>query len=418
MRVVIQTFGSAGDVHPFVGLGRTLSARGHAVAVLANEVFGELVQHAGLDWLPCGDAEAYHRCLDDPDLWHRQKGLAVVVHAGVVPQLRPAYELLVEQLDSAGDTVLVTSDWGLSARLVSETHGTPLVMTHLQPMGFRSVHRAPRFPGLTLPDGMPAFLKRAAYRLMDIVVDRELAPPLNALRRTLGLPPVKRVFDAWIQRSDLLLGLFPDWFGPPQPDWPKAVLTGFPLWDGGEDRELDPALAAWVREGDPPLVFTPGSANTFGADFFAASIEAAELLGRRALLTTAFPDRLPAPLPPSVRHASFPPFSRLLPHAAAVVHHGGVGTTSQTLAAGRPALVCPLAFDQFDNGSRLVDLGVGAVLPMVRFTAKRAAPLLERLLRDERGLATCRDLAARLSAQDGLAAAAEAIERTAVGARR
>src|SRR5438477_82433 len=77
-------------------------------------------------------------------------------------------------------------------------------------------------------------VRRAAYRLADaLVLDRLLARPVNAARAELGLPPVRRVLGAWRHSPQCVLGLFPEWFAPPQPDWPAATrLTGFPLYDG------------------------------------------------------------------------------------------------------------------------------------------------------------------------------------------
>ena len=414
MRVIIQTWGSTGDVHPFVGLGRELQARGHEVFLLANEEFGGMVQGAGLNWIEDGDAATFHRMLDNPDLGHPRKGLSVLINDGVAPALRPTYDRIVALLEP-GSTLLVAGAWGLSAHLVAETHRVPLVMTQLQPIAFRSVHRAPRFPGLTLPDGMQPMFKRAAYWLMDRIVDPIMAPPLNDLRKTLGLAPVRRIFQDWIHESDLRIGLFPDWFAPAQPDWPDVLLTDFPFWDPGDNQQLDEDLERWLDAGEPPIVFTPGSGNAHGADFFAASIEAAGNLGRRALIATTYADQVP-PLPPHAHHSSFPPFSELFPRCAAVVHHGGIGTTSLALAAGRPALVAAIAFDQFDNGSRLVDTGLGDTLPMRRYSASRATAALDRLLHDDAVMQACQEAGRRLSPRTGLHRAAEAIGRLGVQA--
>jgi UDP:flavonoid glycosyltransferase YjiC (YdhE family) len=415
MHILIQTFGSAGDVHPFVGLGRELQARGHEVTVLANAVFRPVLEDAGLPFVECGDAAMYARALDDPDLWHPRKGLEIVMREGVGPLLRPAYDSLAERIEP-GRTLLLSSTWGFAAHLAAEKHGVPLVMTHLQPSNYRSVHRAPRYPGLTLPEGLPAPFKRGVYRLIDVLLDPVVCPPINELRRDLGLKPVRRLFKDWLHESTLLLGLFPDWFAPPQPDWPTGLhLTGFPLWTEDHRTPLDTELAAWIDDGPPPLVFTAGSANVFGSDFHRHSIATAEQLGMRAVLACRNRDALPERLPDHVRHESFPPFAALFRRAAAVVHHGGIGTLSLALAAGVPSVAAPVAFDQFDNASRLVDLGVGASLPLKRYRAGRVAPLLQRLLGDETCRSACRRVATNLAGTDALAATCDAIERTPVG---
>src|SRR5262249_53944037 len=160
--------------------------------------------------------------------------------------------------------------------------------------------------------------------------------------------PVRGIMSQWWHSPQRVLGLFPPWYGEPQPDWPPQVrLVGFPLYDERGVEELPGGLADFLATGSPPLVFMPGSANAQAQDFFRAPVEACQRLGRRGLLLPRFPEQLPAPLPPTIRHFNFIPFSQVLPQAAALVHHGGIGTSAQALAAGVPQVVMPLAHDQF-----------------------------------------------------------------------
>ena len=380
MRIVITGVGSAGDVHPYVGLGRALRARGHDVHVITNGVFTDVVEAAGLTMHAVGDAAAYERVKQDPDLWHPRRGLRAVTTSAIEPWLEAGYDACRDLIDD-GETVVIASTLAFSAKVAAEAAGAPLVQAQLAPSNFPSAHRTPHYAGLPLPAWLPKPMKRALLRTALFVADRAVTAPVNTLRKRVGLPAVGRIFGAWANAGDLLLGLFPSWFAPPQPDWPAALeLVGFPLFDEGTFDPLDPALADWLDAGDPPLVFTAGSAHVFGSGFFSASIDAARVVGRRAILVTRNPDVLPTPLPDHARHVDYAPFSRLFPRAAAVVHHGGIGTTAQTLAAGVPSLVAPMAFDQFDNASRLADLGVAAALPMSRYGARRAAAALGAIL--------------------------------------
>ncbi|HWA97364.1 MAG TPA: nucleotide disphospho-sugar-binding domain-containing protein, partial [Pirellulales bacterium] len=191
--------------------------------------------------------------------------------------------------------------------------------------------------------------------------------------------------------------------------------TGFPLYDEGDLIEPDADLLAFVESDSPPIAFTPGSANVHGRAFFETAIEACRLLGRRALLLTRFPEQLP-PLPEHARHFEFVPFGWLLPRTAAVVHHGGVGSTSQGFAGGVPQLLMPLGFDQFDNAKRVVRLGAGDYLTPAKFTATSVARVLQRLIESPDVAASCHALAERSRQQNALATMCEAIER--LGARR
>jgi UDP:flavonoid glycosyltransferase YjiC (YdhE family) len=128
------------------------------------------------------------------------------------------------------------------------------------------------------------------------------------------------------------------------------------------------------------------------------------------VLLTKFAEQVPFELPDTVRHFEFVPLSRLLPRAAAFVHHGGVGSSSQGLAAGVPQLLRPLAFDQFDNASRLCRLGVAEQLPPVQFSVDRASAALHRLTTSESTRQSCRQLAERCDGAASIARACELLE--------
>ena len=92
------------------------------------------------------------------------------------------------------------------------------------------------------------------------MLDPTVAPQLNQWRRELGLPPVTRVFRDWIHSPQRVIGLFPDWFGVPQPDWPASLrLTGFPLFDDHGSTDLPASLSKFLDGGPPPLLFTPAA---------------------------------------------------------------------------------------------------------------------------------------------------------------
>jgi UDP:flavonoid glycosyltransferase YjiC (YdhE family) len=408
MHVLIVTSGSAGDLHPFVAVGKTLAARGHEVELFANEVFAGVVERAGLAYVEHGTAAQYHAAIEDPDLWHPRKGLKVIMSEGVVPALEPTLDAIRER--RRDDTVLVGGTLALGARVAQEVLDLPMATLQLAPSVFRTLHRMPRFAGLPGGEWMPKWLKRAIWRLGDRMTDPLILPRLNALRERHGLRPVRRVFDEWLHSPDLVVGLFPEWFGPIQPDWPEQLrLTGFPLFDESDQRPANEDLEAWLAAGDKPVVFTAGSANAGGQEFFAASVEACERMGRRGLLLTMKRDSAPRDLPGSVRWEKYAPFSRVLSRAAAFVNHGGIGSVAQGIAAGIPQLVTPISFDQFDNASRLLDLGVGASLPQRRYTAGRATRALEQLVSDPGVAAHCETLRDRLPA-DPLTETAALIE--------
>jgi UDP:flavonoid glycosyltransferase YjiC (YdhE family) len=152
-------------------------------------------------------------------------------------------------------------------------------------------------------------------------------------------------------------------------------------------------------------VFTPGTAMLHGHEFFQAAADACVRLGRRGILLTRHAEQLPDRLPAEVRHFDFVPLGALLPRAAAIAHHAGVGTLAQGLAAGIPHLSMPMSHDQPDNASRLARLGVGLTIKPKHFQGERVAAALEQLLSARGVKDRCRELAGRFDT-------AAALERT------
>jgi UDP:flavonoid glycosyltransferase YjiC (YdhE family) len=257
------------------------------------------------------------------------------------------------------------------------------------------------------------WFKRVFYWLADrAMLDRIVAPPLNEFRATLGLPPVNHIFGEWIQSPQCVIGLFPEWFAAPQPDWPAHTrVVGFPLWDGGDGKQpLTPEAQAFLAEGEPPVVFTPGSAGATMQRFFRESVTAAAQLGVRAMLVTNHPQQLPAKLPAGVAAFGYLPFSALLPRVALLVHHGGVGTMAQSIKAGIPQLLVPNAFDQFDNAWRIERLGLGGNLPQTRYRSGRVTRMLRTMLDDRSLLQRCQEHARRMNGEAALRKTCELLE--------
>ncbi len=410
MHYLMTALGSYGDVLPLVGLAQAMRGRGHQATVIANPHFQPIIEAAGVEFLPLGTVEEYHELAHHPDLWNPVRGPIFIMQTTVRKFLRPLYELIDDNV-VAGETVLVAHCLDFASRVHQDKYGTPVASVHLAPVALRSFHESPQMFKMLMQDWWPGWFRKAQFWLADRLLDRIIAPELDPLRREVGLEPVRNLMHTWYFSPQLVLGLFPDWFAKPQPDWPANVqATGFPLWDQAGDETLPDDVEAFLDAGTPPLVFAPGSAMTSGAEIFAAAVDASVRLGRRAILCTKYPEQLPADLPEGIRTFGFVPFSQLLPRAAALVHHGGIGTSAQGLAAGLPQLVMPMAYDQLDNGTRLKRLGVAEIIPRKKFRGPRVAELLDGLLSDQRVAAAARACADRMDASESLRLACEALE--------
>lgn len=409
MQLLLIPMGSYGDVHPFVGLGRQLQRRGHDVTIMTSGYFHGLVADAGLDFVPLGTAEEYLQAASNPDLWHPLRGFDVVSRL-LLSQTKTILEEIQKRF-VPDQTAVVAAGMAMGARIAHELMQVPLATVHLQPICLLTEYETSVAPGIPFPTNAPRFLKRWFFQLADLKIQRVCGRPMNEYRQTLGLPPVKRLlFDYW-HSPECVIGMFPEWFAPVQPDWPKQLrLTGFPLYDEADLRDdLDDELKTFIAQGDAPIAFTPGSGNIFGHSFFKEAVDACARLNRRGILLTRYPEQIPKNLPSTVRYVPFVPFSKLLPHMAALVHHGGVGTMSQAFRHGVPQLIMPLSHDQPDNAARVKRLNAGLSLKPRAFRSRNVARSLHELLSNPTIWQSCQSIAQRTQS-DSLVQTADVIE--------
>jgi rhamnosyltransferase subunit B len=410
MRVFLLTIGTAGDVHPMVGLGVELKRRGHAVTLVTNPLYERLAKQENLQFIPLGTAEDLLSQFQNPDLWDPKRGIEFVFRHGLIPMIAPTYSVLAEQAN-AGPMAVVATHNMFGARIAQEKLKIPTVTVVLQPAVLRSVYDTPALPGLNFGSA-PRWIKRVLYALIDMKLDSILSQDVNAFRKNLGLPPIRRFLKDWYASPDGLLGLFPEWFGPKQLDWPSPMhLSGFPLYDAATMAPLSSEVEAFLAAGEQPVLFTAGTGWHLGQSFFEASIKACTILGCRGILVSKFRDQIPKSLPTNVIHAEYVPFSQILPRSRLLVHHGGIGTTAQVFAAGIPQVIMPMSLDQPDNALRVERLGVGAQILPKAYQAENVARVIRKVLTDPLFAERARSYADRVNGPASIASACDWIEK-------
>ena len=409
-RILLATWGSYGDIYPYVGLGRALRARGDDVRLAAPAYYRTLIEKNGLAFAPAppdvdpDDRSRLARVMDPV------RGPEAIVREWLMPELRRSFEAL-EPLARDAD-LLVTHPVTFAGPVVAELRSIPWVSTVLAPMSFFSATDPPALPRMRWLAGLRhlgPWYGRAIVALARRAT-RTWAEPLHELRVAMGLPRGRHpLFEG--QFSPLLtLAMFSPLLASAQRDWPSGVTqTGFVWYDDPEPLPSD--LEAFLNAGDPPVVFTLGSSAIGAAGaarFYQESVVAIRHLGMRAvLLTGGLSGNDPDAAGSDVLVAPYAPHAPLFARAAVVVHHGGIGTTGQALRAGHPMLVVPHAHDQPDNAARISRLRVGRALDPARYTADRIARELTRLITDEyrtRAAAVGRQVAAERGAERAAAA--------------
>src|SRR5262245_4846279 len=418
-RIVFATFGSLGDLHPYIAVARELLRRGHSPLIATFAEFREPVAASAVDFAPMrpdmagfGDRTAIMERLVDP--W---RGPELLVRGMFMSHLRESYEDLARAC--RGADLLVTHPLAFTGPLLAQKQGLRWASTALSPITMFSAFDPSLFPAaawMRWARRLGVGVYRLVFRIPRAMVRRWEAP-LRAFRAELGLPATGALAQFEGQYSPRLhLALFSRLLAQPQPDWPaNTVVCGFPRYDGAPlDARRQSELEGFLAAGEAPLVFGLGSSAVMVAGtFWRAAAEAAQALGRRAILLTGSVPGSLGPLPATVRVFDYLPYSAVFPCAEAVVHSGGIGTLAQALAAGRPQLITPVAFDQPDNARRAVGLGVARSVPFAGANARALAQGLKALLAAPELAARARKIGEDVSREDGSRAAADALEAAA-----
>lgn len=420
-RIVLSTFGSFGDIHPYIAIALELKARGHSPVIATSEVYREKMDALGLELYPVRpDIPSYDNADElsrlSEELIEPRGGTEKVIQL-FTPNLPEVYEDLNAAVEDAD--LLLTHPLPLVGPIVAQKRGLAWVSSVLAPISFFSAYDPPVIPQVP---ALHHVLRRSSLlsRLVFSIASRKLEKimePVYRLRAQLGLPRGVQPLLAGQHSPTMVLALFSSVLAKPQPDWPpNSRVTGFPFYDRRDffgETEASPELLQFLNDGPPPIVFTLGSSAFWVAkDFYRDSVEAAQALGQRALLLIGHERNMPKrPLPEGVAAFEYAPFGEVLPRALAIVHQGGVGTTGQGLRSGRPVLIVPHAHDQFDNAARVVRLGCGRIIARPRYNATTAIKELGLLLARRDYLTKAAEVGSQVRNENGARAAADAIEQ-------
>ena len=395
---LVITVGTTGDIHPFIRIASALQTLGRKVTFITHSYYENVVCGAGLPFIGIGTDEEFLRVLRNPDIWDPKKGFSALL-ADYSTGLKQVLEA-IRSASAQPPQVVIAHPFAVPGAVIARERGfvKSVVAAYLAPSNLRTCHDPLNIGATSVPRWVPMSWRRALWRFVEKGwIDPVAIDQLNAVRTPLGLSKVHSFLTHITEAPDLSVTLFPSWFAPAVPDWPRPLIEGdFQLFEAAAQGGFSEELSAFLAAGEKPLVFTPGTGNLHASDFFACAVSAVNQLGRRAIFLSRERSQIPARLPESILWQPYVPLSTLLPQAAALVHHGGIGTTAEALRAGTPQLIAPFAWDQFDNGARIASLGVGVVIPAKRLRPLKLARSLQNLYTSETVRAQCSLLASRL----------------------
>ena len=412
-RIVVTTIGSLGDLHPKIAIALELRQRGHDVVLATHKGYQAKIEALGFEF-----HEMRPDGTDDPAelarMTDRKTGSEYVVRNWLLPSLRDTYTDLMSVAKDAD--FMVSGEIVYAARLVAEKLEMRWATSALSPFSFFSAYDPSVIAFLPFLAKFHRFgvsINQAIIQLLKIVA-QSWAEPIHQLRAELGLP--RRSGNPIIDDKFspyLVLAMFSSVLTKPQPDWAaNTIITGFTFYDGNRSEpDLTPGLQQFLDVGEPPLVFTLGSAAVGNAgNFYQESIQAATELNRRAVLLIGG-NTPPDNLSRDIIAVNYAPYSQVFSRACAIVHQGGIGTTAQALRVGRPTLIMPYTYDQPDNAARVQRLGTSRTINRKHYTASRVAKEVSELLENPSYVAKASEIGRIIQAEDGVRVACDAIEK-------
>jgi UDP:flavonoid glycosyltransferase YjiC (YdhE family) len=415
MKIAIITPGSRGDVQPYLALGVGLKQAGHVVRLVTHQNFEEYVNSYGIEFWPVvGDVRVIAQSKDMRALIERGNFLAILSKMAREAQ-RGALELAKGGLTACHDVDLIIAGIGglFTGIAIAEKLNLPLVQAYYIP--FTPTHEFPSFLFPRLPPRLSGGLNQLSFQLARQMMWQGFRSAGRLARRNLlGLPaaPFLGPFSAdCLQHTPVLYGYSPSVIPIPS-DWDINIhVTGY--WFLDPDGAWTPPedLMAFLQEGPPPVYVGFGSMSSRNPEqTFDLILQALARVKQRAVILSGWGGMRVTNLPETVFMVESIPFSWLFPRVAAVIHHGGAGTTAAGLRAGVPSIVIPFFGDQHFWGQRVLVLGVGpAPIPRRKLTAERLGQTIQKAVTDGQIRQRAANLGVKIRAEDGIPGAVKII---------
>ena len=405
MHITIFTAGSQGDIQPCMILGQGLQQAGYHVGLAAPQNFENLIQKNGL---------CFHALRGDvQQMMADETGRKFMESAGSNPvrsmlamrkMIGPmAIQMAEDALEAChnADALISLAVFAPFGKSIAEIRNIPLINIEPTPLLPTSAFPAAGWP---LQKNLGGFLNRLSGSAMLRMIWQWYSPYVNEFRKRFRLVPLHGADFHQILRSTPLLGAYSPSIIPHPFDWSDEVhITGYWFQNDASEWQASDELQAFLDRGAPVYVGFGSMGGRNPEELAAIVLQALEKSGQRGLLLTGWGGMNVMKVPDHVFVVNSAPHSWLFPRMAAVVHHGGAGTTAEGLRAGVPTVIVPFIVDQFFWGKRVKELGAGPEpIPAKKLTADILACAIQTATADSKMKEQASALGAAIRAENGV----------------
>ena len=415
MKVTIIAAGSRGDVQPYVALGKGLKEAGHTVRVLAFQDFQNLITAHGLEFFDMdGSIETVAQSMED--LLEQGNFIKILSSMGPAAQRLVGQAAVNGLVACQGSDLIIGGLGGIFVGLaLSEKLGIPFVPAYLYP--FTPTREFPSVLSPLPQTRLPSWANSLSHRLAQQMMWQTFRAADNKARsQALQIAPASfwgPFASLQQQKQTILYGYSPQVIPFPK-DWDDFIhVTGYWFLEPSAGWEPPIDFVNFLQSGPPPVYIGFGSmVNRKPEETTDLVLQALTRTGQRGVLSSGWGGLKKDELPETVFMIGSIPFSWLFPQMAAVVHHGGAGTTSMGLWGGIPSIVTPFMGDQPFWGQRIYKLGVGPrPIPRQRLTVDRLTESIRCAVTDTAMRKSAASLGERIRAENGVAQAVAIIEQ-------
>jgi UDP:flavonoid glycosyltransferase YjiC (YdhE family) len=420
MKIGIQTWGSEGDINPFIALASGLSRASHNVtlAVTGSERknYGNIAAQFGFKLGTIDHIGSSEEAIDTI-------GKKLFKTACPLDQLKIIYNEMFEPCVEAmyrtacalceENELLIGHFINHPLQTAAEKKGKPYVTVSLNHGAIPTQYSAPG----QLPN-LGKYFNLFAWKLSEKMMNKILLPYINDLRRKEGLKDVKSFRNVWESPLCNLIAISPS-LCPPAKDWGnnQKVCGFFRISQNDHEWEISEDLNRFLENGEPPVYMTLGSMTYSNKNSLLVSettrllFDAAKLAGCRTIIQSKWENVTEIPEDENIFRVNSSPYIKVFPRCRAVVHHGGAGTTQIATMSGRPSVIIAHIVDQFLFGSELKRLGIGAeVLNRRTVTSEKIAKQIQVVLGRKSMTENAKKTGENLIMEDGVTNAVRIIE--------